>query len=82
VEANEALGFPPDIRDYGLGAQILSDLGITRMRLMTNNPAKYAGLEGYDLEVVERVSIETHPTEANRDYLKTKKEKLGHLLKI
>ncbi len=82
VEANEALGFPPDIRDYGLGAQILNDLGVTQMRLMTNNPAKYAGLEGYGLEVVERVPIEIKPNETNREYLRTKKEKLGHLLKV
>ncbi len=80
VEANELLGFPPDLRDYGIGAQILSDLGIKKLRLMTNNPRKIAGLEGYGLEVVERVPIEMHPTSTNRNYLAAKKQKLGHLL--
>jgi len=82
VEANRALGFPPDIRDYGLGAQVLADLGVAKMRLMTNNPAKYAGLEGYGLQVVDRVPLEVTPLPENADYLKTKREKMGHLLKI
>ncbi|NCO32906.1 MAG: bifunctional 3,4-dihydroxy-2-butanone 4-phosphate synthase/GTP cyclohydrolase II [Armatimonadetes bacterium CG2_30_59_28] len=82
VEANEELGFPSDIRDYGLGAQVLTDLGVAKMRLMTNNPAKYAGLEGYGLQVVDRVPMETAPSPENIGYLKTKKEKMGHLLKI
>ncbi len=80
VEANQALGFPPDMRDYGLGAQVLADLGITEMRLMTNNPQKYAAMEGYGLRVVERVPLETPATKYNKDYLLTKREKLGHLL--
>lgn len=80
VEANEALGFPPDLRDYGIGAQILADLGIKKIRLMTNNPRKIKGLEGYGLEVVERVPIEICPVETNKFYLQTKKTKLGHLL--
>lgn len=80
VEANEELGFAPDLRDYGIGAQILADLGIKKIRLMTNNPRKIVGLEGYGLEVVERVSIEMLPQNENARYLSTKKEKLGHLL--
>ena len=80
VEANIKLGFKPDLRDYGVGAQILVDLGVRKMRLMTNNPKKIIGLEGYGLKVVERVSIETRPTERNIIYLKTKKKKLGHML--
>lgn len=80
VEANEALGFPADLRDYGIGAQILVDLGVRRMRLMTNNPRKVAGLEGHDLKIVERVPIEIDPQKDNQRYLRTKKEKLGHLL--
>jgi 3,4-dihydroxy 2-butanone 4-phosphate synthase / GTP cyclohydrolase II len=80
VEANVELGFSPDSREYGVGAQILVDLGITTMRLLTNNPTKRAGLEGYGLEIVERVPLETVPTEENLRYLSTKKEKLGHLL--
>lgn len=80
VEANEDLGFPADLRDYGLGAQIIRDLGIRKMRLMTNNPRKVAGLEGYELEVVERLPIVVEPGEHNCRYLATKKTKLGHLL--
>ena len=80
VEANEELGHAADKRDYGIGAQILKDLGIAKMRLMTNNPKKYAGLEGYGLEIVERVHIEAAPNEDNVEYLTTKKKKLGHML--
>jgi 3,4-dihydroxy 2-butanone 4-phosphate synthase/GTP cyclohydrolase II len=82
VEANEALGFPADLRDYGIGAQILVDLGVKNMRLMTNNPRKIKGLEGYNLRVVERVGIEMPAIKENERYLKTKKEKLGHFLEI
>ncbi|MGH2675176.1 MAG: bifunctional 3,4-dihydroxy-2-butanone-4-phosphate synthase/GTP cyclohydrolase II [Actinomycetota bacterium] len=80
VEANEALGFEPDPREYGIGAQILYELGVRTMRLLTNNPAKRAGLEGYGLSIVERVPLETTPTEHNIAYLRAKREKLGHLL--
>jgi 3,4-dihydroxy 2-butanone 4-phosphate synthase/GTP cyclohydrolase II len=80
VEANVELGFPPEPRDYGIGAQILADLGVRTMRLLTNNPAKRAGLEGYGLSIVERVPLETRPTPENLHYLQTKREKLGHLL--
>ncbi len=80
VEANVALGFKPDLRDYGLGAQVLHDLGVRRMRLMTNNPAKRAGIEGYGLEIVERVPLASVPTDANRRYLETKRARMGHLL--
>jgi 3,4-dihydroxy 2-butanone 4-phosphate synthase / GTP cyclohydrolase II len=80
VEANEHLGFPPDPRDYGLGAQILLDLGVQKMRLLTNNPAKRVGIEAFGLEAVERVPLMTEPTERNREYLKVKQTKLGHLL--
>lgn len=80
VEANEHLGFAPDLRDYGIGAQILADLGIRKIRLMTNNPRKIIGLEGYGLEVVERIPLEISPRKENSRYLSTKKEKLGHLL--
>lgn len=80
VEANLELGFPPDPRDYGVGAQILFDLGVRTMRLLTNNPSKRAGLEGHGLEIVERVPLETKPTAQNLDYLRAKREKLGHLL--
>lgn len=80
VEANIKLGFKPDLRDYGIGAQILVDLGVRKMRLITNNPKKIVGLEGYGLEIVDRVSIETTPNDKNLIYLKTKKKKLGHIL--
>jgi 3,4-dihydroxy 2-butanone 4-phosphate synthase/GTP cyclohydrolase II len=80
VEANIKLGFKPDLRDYGIGAQILVNLGVRKMRLMTNNPKKIVGLEGYALKVVERVPIEVKPHERNITYLETKKKKLGHIL--
>ncbi len=80
VEANQALGFPADLRDYGIGAQILADLGLTEIRLMTNNPRKVVGLEGFGLKLAERVPLEIPPTPANVKYLKAKREKLGHLL--
>ena len=80
VEANVELGLPVDSREYGIGAQILVDLGVTSMRLLTNNPAKYGGLEGFGLNIVERVSLESQPTAHNIDYLRTKREKMGHLL--
>ncbi|MFP3928642.1 MAG: bifunctional 3,4-dihydroxy-2-butanone-4-phosphate synthase/GTP cyclohydrolase II [Desulfobacteraceae bacterium] len=82
VEANEELGFKPDLRDYGVGAQILVALGVRKMQLMTNNPKKIKGLEGYGLEVTGRVPLETEPRPENRKYLLTKCEKLGHLMKI
>jgi 3,4-dihydroxy 2-butanone 4-phosphate synthase/GTP cyclohydrolase II len=82
VEANEALGFAPDLRDYGLGAQILRDLGVRKIRLMTNNPKKIVGLQGYGLEVVERIPLEIKPGRRNFSYLRTKKTKLGHLLTL
>jgi 3,4-dihydroxy 2-butanone 4-phosphate synthase / GTP cyclohydrolase II len=82
VEANVELGFPIDSREYGIGSQILVDLGITTMRVMTNNPAKYGGLEGYGLEIVERVPLRAHPTDENIAYLRAKQEKMGHLLEI
>ncbi len=80
VEANEKLGFKADLRDYGIGAQILLDLGVRKMRIMTNNPKKIVGLDGYGLEITDRVPIETQPHSRNVKYLKVKKEKMGHLL--
>ncbi len=80
VEANVLLGFAPDLRDYGIGAQILADLGLTSIRLLTNNPAKRAGLEGYGLSIVERLPLEMHPNPYNHHYLEVKKNKMGHLL--
>ncbi len=82
VEANEKLGFAPDLRNYGIGAQILKELGIKKMRLLTNNPRKITGLKGYDLEVVERIAIQTPSNKDNENYLKTKQTKLGHLLQF
>ncbi|MCP3923445.1 MAG: bifunctional 3,4-dihydroxy-2-butanone-4-phosphate synthase/GTP cyclohydrolase II [Desulfobacterales bacterium] len=81
VEANKKLGFKEDLRDYGIGAQMLTDLGVRKMRLMTNNPKKMIGLEGYGLSVVEQVSIEIEPNEFNKNYLECKKLKMGHILK-
>ena len=81
VEANEKLGFPADLRDYGIGAQILKDLGLQHLRLLTNNPRKIAGLQGYDLEVIERVPLQM-PAKENKTYLQTKVNKLGHLLNL
>ena len=80
VEANLELGFGADTRDYGVGAQILVDLGISTMRLLTNNPTKRAGLEGYGLEIVDRVALQTEPNPENLRYLQTKRDKLGHIL--
>ncbi len=82
VEANEKLGFKPDHRDYGLGAQILVSLGVNKLRLITNNPRKFIGLAGYGLEIVDRIPLEIPPNQANRRYLKTKKEKMGHILEM
>ena len=80
VEANEALGFKADLRDYGIGAQILADLGLSKIRLLTNNPKKIVGLEGYGLQVVERVPLIVRPSKSNKRYLRTKKEKMGHVI--
>ena len=80
VEANESLGLNADLRDYGIGAQMLADLGVKKIKLLTNNPKKIVGMQGYGLEVVERISIQPKPTDTNISYLKTKQEKLGHLL--
>jgi 3,4-dihydroxy 2-butanone 4-phosphate synthase/GTP cyclohydrolase II len=80
VEANTRLGFKPDQRDYGIGAQILVSLGIRKIRLITNNPRKFVGLSGYGLEIVDRVPLEIAPNATNIQYLKTKKEKMGHIL--
>jgi 3,4-dihydroxy 2-butanone 4-phosphate synthase/GTP cyclohydrolase II len=82
VQANERLGFAADLRDYGVGAQILHDLGVRKMRIITNNPGKRAGIEGYGLTIVERVPLEVQPNEKNFEYLRTKKEKLGHVLHL
>jgi 3,4-dihydroxy 2-butanone 4-phosphate synthase/GTP cyclohydrolase II len=82
VEANEKLGFRADLRDYGIGAQILRDLGVAKMRLMTNNPRKVVGLHGYGLDIIERVPLEVEPHEINEKYLKAKRDKLGHLILI
>ncbi|MGB9599225.1 MAG: GTP cyclohydrolase II, partial [Myxococcota bacterium] len=82
VEANVVLGFKPDLRDYGLGAQIMFELGIRKVRLMTNNPKKIIGLSGYGIEIVERVPIEIKPNNINKDYLFVKKKKMGHILKL
>jgi 3,4-dihydroxy 2-butanone 4-phosphate synthase/GTP cyclohydrolase II len=82
VEANEALGFKADLRDYGIGAQILVDLGLSEIALLTNNPQKIVGLEGYGLKVVERIPMEIRPNDVNKKYLKVKKEKLGHHLEV
>jgi 3,4-dihydroxy 2-butanone 4-phosphate synthase/GTP cyclohydrolase II len=82
VEANLELGFKEDLRDYGIGAQILVDLGVRKIRLLTNNPKKVVGLEGYGMTIVQRMPIEMQPNKANVRYLQTKKEKMGHLLKI
>jgi 3,4-dihydroxy 2-butanone 4-phosphate synthase / GTP cyclohydrolase II len=80
VEANEQLGFRADLRDYGIGAQILRDVGVGKMRLLTNNPKKVIGLQGYGLDIVERVPLEIHPNEENERYLRTKRDKLGHII--
>ena len=82
VEANEELGFKPDLRDYGIGAQILRDLGLRKIRLLTNNPKKIHGLAGFGLEVVEQIPLHVSPNQYNRDYLRAKKEKLGHTLRL
>jgi 3,4-dihydroxy 2-butanone 4-phosphate synthase/GTP cyclohydrolase II len=82
VEANHRLGFKADLRDYGVGSQILSDLGAHRIRIITNNPGKRAGVEGYGIKIVERVPLEIQPNENNLRYLRTKKEKLGHVLNL
>jgi 3,4-dihydroxy 2-butanone 4-phosphate synthase/GTP cyclohydrolase II len=82
VQANEKLGFPADLRDYGVGAQILHDLGVRKMRLITNNPGKRAGIDGYGLKIVERIPLEIQPNAKNFEYLRTKKEKLGHVLHL
>ena len=80
VEANEALGFSPDLRDYGIGAQILVNLGLSNIRLLTNNPRKIVGLEGYGIKIVERLALKVKENKKNKHYLQTKKKKLGHLI--
>ena len=80
VDANLMLGFPADLRDYSLGAQVLKDLGLNKIKLISNNPGKYVALSGYDLEITERVPLIIEPTDESRDYLNTKKERMGHLL--
>jgi 3,4-dihydroxy 2-butanone 4-phosphate synthase/GTP cyclohydrolase II len=82
IEANEKLGFAPDIRDYGTGSQILRDLGVRKMRLMTNNPAKYVAIEGFGLQIVDRIPLEIAPSQDSRKYLEAKKQKLGHMLEL
>jgi len=82
VEANKALGFKPDLRDYGIGAQILADLGLSTIVLLTNNPRKIVGIEGHGLRVSRRIPLEIKPTRANQKYLRVKKKKLGHMLKV
>jgi len=82
IEANAKLGFAPDIRDYGTGSQILRDLGVRKIRLMTNNPAKYVAIEGFGLQIVERVPLEIAPSQTTRKYLEAKKKKLGHILEL
>ena len=82
VEANLRLGFKPDLRDYGIGAQMLHDLGVRKMKLMTNNPTKIVGLQGYGLEVIEQVPIVIEPCETNMKYMQTKKDKMGHLYEL
>ena len=80
VEANRTLGFEPDLRHYGIGAQILRDLGVHKLRLLTNNPRKVVGLSGFDLEITERVPVEASVTDENRAYLRTKRARMGHIL--
>jgi 3,4-dihydroxy 2-butanone 4-phosphate synthase/GTP cyclohydrolase II len=82
VEANVALGFKPDLRDYGIGAQILADLGLTSIELLTNNPRKIVGIAGYGLKVIKRVPLEVKPSPCNIKYLKTKRQKMGHILEM
>ena len=82
VEANVDLGFPPDLRDYGIGAQILVDMGLSTIRLITNNPRKVVGLQAYDLKVSDRIPLQTKPNRHNARYLETKRDKLGHLIDI
>ena len=82
MEANERLGFSADLREYGIGAQILKEVGVGKLRLLTNNPKKVVGLEGFGLEIIEQIPLEITPkTDAQRRYLKTKKEKMGHVLR-
>ena len=80
VEANQKIGFPPDLRDYGVGAQILVDLGVRKAKLLTNNPRKIVGIDAYGLEIVERIPIVVPPNDFNRRYLETKRDKMGHLM--
>ena len=82
VDANTELGLPVDSREYGIGAQILADLGANQLRLMTNNPAKYGGIEGYGLEIIERVAINPVATKENLKYLQTKRDRMGHLFNL
>ena len=81
VQANEVLGFGADMRDYGVGAQVLADLGLTKLKLLTNNPMKMTGLSGFGLEITERVPLEIEANASNLSYLRTKRDKMGHLLK-